>query len=247
MGKFRKMKIEYAAANERKKKKAKAKVDPSKQLQPDKVEKQGGKPKTIEDENKILADKVEADESSSATNLANEILNGDEPDQGFQEGKISMVNKQKSDETHPLYRYALERKEKASELTNSEGDAAGQDKKNELLHKSKEGMSHFETLKKAEAEAPRDDDGKLIVPNGFDTFGKWDKRVGTEYRALGIVPNKKPTDPDVAEPEESPDVMLEESEGKGLNVPEAAELLAEEMLRNERLYMTARAYSREEL
>merc|ERR1712072_1530497 len=133
-------------ANERKKKKAKAegvwhqledatdqlakdKVDPSKQLQPDKVEEEGGKPKTVEDENKVLADKVEADESSSATNLANEILNGDEPDHGFQEGSIRMESKQTTEETHPLYRYALERKEKASELTNAEGDDAGQIKR----------------------------------------------------------------------------------------------------------------------
>lgn len=246
--KFTQMKIEYAAKNERSNKKAKAegiwdklqtathqlsieKPMNDKELRPD------GEPRdktvSMEDEDAILANKLKADKSSSATSLANSILNDKGSDDGvFRENGISLQRVGRADESHPLYRYALERKEKASELTDADG--LHQAKKSELLQKSEKGMEHFESLKRAEQTKVKDEEGNEVHVEGLDTLEKWDTRVGADYHALGLAPGNKAEDPAA----DSEDVLLQEAEGKKvLDVDAAAEYLVEEMFRNEKLYM----------
>jgi len=248
--KFAQMKLKYSAHNERKEKKTKAMgiwgklKDATKKLKAEEKDeplKPPGSPETglpnlkkanLDDENAVLAKKVLADESASATSLAADILKDNQP--GDFNSNMEVPASGKADESHPLYRYALERKEKAETITDPEDDPEGMTKKKELMQKSIHGMEHFKALKRVEENAAnRDDEGNLVVPQGIDTLDKWDNRVGTEFRALGQPPASKPEETDAGE-----QVLLQENE-QVIDVDAHVEDLVSEMLRNARLYMAA--------
>merc|ERR1711934_522595 len=160
-----------------------------------------------EQQKEILAKDVLQKESTSATSLAKRILGTD-----TDVDKTKFVsNAEENVDAHPLAAYTATTKKAAGSIF------ASQEEKSELQQKSVAAADHLQTLK-SNALKP-----KSSLTAADDTFEKWDKRVGNDWRALDNVNGI----------DES---LLEESEGKhnygqdDVEVQKAQEELAEALV-----------------
>jgi len=162
--------------------------------------------KSPEQQKEILAKDVMQKESTSASALAKRILGTD----GKVENTKFVSTSDETVDTHPLAAYTATTKKMAGSIF------ASDEQQSELSQKSSAAEQHLQTLK-SNALKP-----KSSLTGADDTFEKWDKRVGDDWRAL-----------DANGIDES---LLEESEGNhnfgqdDIEVQNAQEELAEALV-----------------